>query len=128
VANFAVSTVTLGNIHVNAPFCGFGLGFSYADGYWTGVVEAGLAGARTSGLAGSAASTGRTEATSLNEQLAMAEAQANPAIGTQLPFEMTDPRWPASQGWVKMAWNNGGAEVHYVWNRITKIAQDFKFK
>jgi RHS repeat-associated protein len=127
-ANFVVSTVTLGHVKISVPFCGYGLGTSYDIGEWTGVVEAGLAGARAGGLAGSAESTGRTVPGSLEERLAMQEAQSNPAIGTQLPFEMTDPNWPASQGWVKMAWNNAGVEVHYVWNLITKVAQDFKFK
>jgi hypothetical protein len=44
VANFAVLTVTLGNVHVSAPFCGYGLGTSYDIGNWTGFAEAGLAG------------------------------------------------------------------------------------
>ena len=32
----AVTTIaTLGNVHVSAPFCGPGLGFSYQDGNWS---------------------------------------------------------------------------------------------
>lgn len=39
---------------------------------------------------------------------------SNPAAGTRLPFEMTDPRWPAADGWVKMSQNVNGVEIHYV--------------
>ena len=73
-------------------------------------------------------STGRTVAETLHEQLAMKEAVSNPAAGTRLPFEMTDPRWPAADGWVKMAQNVNGVEIHYVENTVTGAVDDFKFK
>jgi hypothetical protein len=74
-------------------------------------------------------STGRTMALSLREQLAMAQARSNPAVGTHLKnITMTDPRWPASAGWIKMSQNINGIEIHYVWNRVLRIADDFKFK
>jgi hypothetical protein len=85
---------------------------------------------------------------SLREQLAVEQAAANPAAGTRLPFQMTDPRWPASQGWVKMDQKimPVGAQrapsfpnqpvvqdivseritVHYVYNTITGQVDDFK--
>ena len=74
-------------------------------------------------------STGRTMALSLREQLAMAQARSNPASGMVLQnIRMTDPRWPASAGWVKMSQNINGMEIHYVFNRVLRIADDFKFK
>lgn len=131
IANFVVSSVTAGHVHVPAPFCGGLLGISFDIGNWTGFAETGLAGGGLGGAeadAGSvAASTGRTEAANLAEQLAMEAARADPAAGRILPVEMTDARWPASAGWVKMAQNNIGVEVHYVFNTITHDADDFKF-
>ncbi len=72
-------------------------------------------------------STGRTEASNLTEQLAMQAAQADPAAGRVLPITMTDARWPASDGWVKMAQNISGVEIHYVYNTVTGASADFKF-
>jgi filamentous hemagglutinin len=40
---------------------------------------------------------------------------------------MTDSRWPATDGWVKMAQNVNGVEVHYVKNTVTGAVDDFKF-
>ncbi|WP_344108447.1 hypothetical protein [Kribbella alba] len=40
---------------------------------------------------------------------------------------MTDPRWPGSDGWVKMTQNVNGTEIHYVMNRGTGQVDDFKF-
>lgn len=76
---------------------------------------------------GSRGSTGRNVPESLNEQLALQEAESNPAAGTRVPIEMTDPHWPASEGWVKMAQNVNGIEIHYVYNTETGAADDFKF-
>jgi filamentous hemagglutinin len=76
---------------------------------------------------GSLGSTGRTVPENLNEQLAMQEAQSDPAAGTRLPITMTDPRWPAPLGWIKMARNINGTEIHYVYNTISGAADDFKF-
>ncbi|MBV9100301.1 MAG: VCBS repeat-containing protein [Candidatus Dormibacteraeota bacterium] len=72
-------------------------------------------------------STGRIDASNLREQLAMEQAVANPAAGRQLPLEMSDPEWPASDGWVKMAQNINGIEIHYVYNTSTGAVADFKF-
>ncbi|MFY7115462.1 hemagglutinin repeat-containing protein [Enterobacter cloacae complex sp. SHL020] len=73
-------------------------------------------------------STGRTTPNSLGEKLSMEQAMSNPAAGHQLPVIMTDPRWPRADGWVKMAQNVNGVEVHYVRNTKTGQVDDFKFK
>ncbi|ECA5251941.1 hypothetical protein CSM15_005047 [Salmonella enterica subsp. diarizonae] len=73
-------------------------------------------------------STGRTTPNSLVEKLSMEQAMSNPAAGRQLPVPMTDPRWPRSDGWVKMAQNINGVEIHYVRNIKTGQVDDFKFK
>jgi hypothetical protein len=75
-------------------------------------------------------STGSARPNNLNEQLAMNEARSNPAAGQQVPLKsgMTDARWPASEGWVKMRQNVNGVEVHYVRNTRTGAVDDFKFK
>ncbi|WP_200884327.1 hemagglutinin repeat-containing protein, partial [Dickeya undicola] len=73
-------------------------------------------------------STGRTQANSLQEKLAMDQALSNPAAGRQLPIPMTDKRWPKEEGWVKMAQNINGVEIHYVRNTKTNQVDDFKFK
>ena len=73
-------------------------------------------------------STGRTEPMSLKEQLAMKQVKANPKAGTPTQLQMKDPRWPASQGWVKMRQNVNGVEVHYLRNTRTGALADFKFK
>ncbi|WP_157376716.1 hypothetical protein [Anaeromyxobacter sp. K] len=47
-------------------------------------------------------------------------------------MKMTDPRWPASEGWVKLQQivRSGGREgpinVHYLFNEATKAIDDFK--
>jgi filamentous hemagglutinin len=41
---------------------------------------------------------------------------------------MTDPRWSADDGWVKMGQTVNGVEIHYVFNPRTGVADDFKFK
>ncbi|UBB14046.1 VENN motif pre-toxin domain-containing protein [Pantoea eucrina] len=73
-------------------------------------------------------STGRTEANSLQEKLAIEQALSNPETGRQLPIPMTDKRWPREEGWVKMAQNINGIEIHYVRNTKTGQVDDFKFK
>jgi RHS repeat-associated protein len=73
-------------------------------------------------------STGRTQPNDLREQLAMEQAQSNPQAGQQIQnIQMKDPRWPASQGWVKMRQNINGVEIHYVRNTVTGAVDDFKF-
>lgn len=48
----------------------------------------------------------------------MEQVKSNPLAGaTQLNFNMNDPRWPSSKGWVKMANNVNGVEIHYVYNQ-----------
>jgi hypothetical protein len=74
-----------------------------------------------------AGSTGRTEPTDVTEQLAMEAVQSDPAAGRVLPITMTDSRWPASEGWVKMAQYVGGVDIHYVYNTTTGAAADFKY-
>lgn len=99
----------------------------YLGGEWSG---AATTVALTWGLGGeaeAAASTGRTEAANLSEQLAMESAQADPEAGLSLPVTMTDPNWPASAGWIKMAQNINGVEIHYVYNTVSGAAADFKF-
>ncbi|NDL01598.1 hypothetical protein GPY23_22650 [Photorhabdus bodei] len=73
-------------------------------------------------------STGRNTPANLNEKLALEQAISNPNSGRQLPVPMTDKRWPASDGWVKMSQNINGIEVHYVKNTKTGAIDDFKFK
>ncbi|OCG45457.1 hypothetical protein A9G34_06245 [Gilliamella sp. Choc4-2] len=73
-------------------------------------------------------STGRNTPVNLNEKLALEQAISNPTAGRQLPVPMTDKRWPASDGWVKMSQNINGIEIHYVRNTKTGAIDDFKFK
>lgn len=79
-------------------------------------------------------STGRTEASSLNEQLAMKQVYSNPLQGaTRVSIVMSDARWLASDGWVKMQnivtiSNGTKINIHFVYNTITKVFDDFKFK
>jgi RHS repeat-associated protein len=79
-------------------------------------------------MAGIIPSTGRTIALNLREQLAMEAVMADPMKGIILPITMKDPGLPASAGWVKMAQNINGIEIHYVYNQITGQIGDFKFK
>ncbi|GAB6166135.1 hypothetical protein JCM19992_21350 [Thermostilla marina] len=70
-------------------------------------------------------------AETLREQLAIEQALANPKAGKIIgSIEMTDPRWPASEGWVKMTQfiKPGGEpiEVHYLYNTITGAVDDAK--
>lgn len=44
------------------------------------------------------------------------------------PIMMNDPRWLASEGWVKMSNNVNGIEIHFVYNKITGAFDVFKFK
>lgn len=60
----------------------------------------------------------------------MQGAMSDPAAGTVVPLRngMTDSRWPASDGWVKMTQNVNGVEIHYVRNTKSGAVDDFKFK
>jgi len=74
--------------------------------------------------------TGRFMPKTLNEQLAMKEALSNPLAGAKelKSVTMTDLRWSAKDGWVKMSKNVNGVEIHYVRNIKTGMVDDFKFK
>lgn len=73
-------------------------------------------------------STGLVEPASLTEQLAMTSGRADPA-GAVIPrVVMSDARWPAADGWVKMQQIENGVNIHYVRNTITGAVDDFKFK
>jgi hypothetical protein len=76
----------------------------------------------------SAGSTGRTEPVDLKEQLAMEQVKSDPSDGSALSTNMTDARWPASRGWIKIAQNVNGVEIHWVRNTITGAVDDFKFQ
>lgn len=58
----------------------------------------------------------------------MQQARSNPWAGRQVPITMNDPRWPASDGWVKMRQNVNGVEIHYNFNTRTYETADWKFK
>ncbi len=79
-------------------------------------------------------STGRTIPKNLNEQMAMHQVQSNPLENaTKLKLQMNDPRWPASDGWVKMQSIVRHADetktiIHFLYNQITGAFDDFKFK
>lgn len=52
--------------------------------------------------------------------------------GEELIFTMTDPRWPASEGWVKMqqivSTSKGDINIHYLYNQTLNLFDDFKLK
>jgi len=65
----------------------------------------------------------------LKEQLAMESVQANPSLGKPIKnITMKDPRWPATEGWVKMKAKVNGVEVHFIQQKPTGITTDFKIK
>ena len=76
-------------------------------------------------------STGRTEPKNLVEKLAMEQVKSNPSAGHHIKITMKDPRWPASEGWIKMQQivptSEKDIKIHYVYNQIIKIFDDFKF-
>lgn len=78
-------------------------------------------------------STGRTEAKTLKEKLAMEEAKSNPQGKTKPRTpEMSDRKNDllAEDGWVKKFHNlhrGKETEIHYVENVVTKVVGDFKF-
>ena len=62
----------------------------------------------------------------------MDEVKSNPSIGTPLTkITMNDPRWPSSEGWVKMQQIVPTREknicIHYVYNHTLNMYDDFKF-
>ena len=84
-------------------------------------------------------SSGRVEAKNLYEQLAMKEVISDPLYGaTNLstlpknPIYLNDPRWKASDGWIKMQRvfhfsDRESITIHFVYNTLTKVFDDFKF-
>jgi hypothetical protein len=64
------------------------------------------------------------------EQLAVQEAIGHAGNGRKLKDGLHDPRWPASEGWVKMQYfcKPGGAniDVHYVMNTRTGDIDEFE--
>ena len=73
---------------------------------------------------------GRFAPSNLREQLAVEQAMGSPTAGTVVPLKMTDPRWPAADGWNKMQQvvKPGGdpINVHYLHNTVTGAIDDFK--
>jgi len=69
-------------------------------------------------------------ARNIGEQLAIEIAMLNARKGTILPLTMGDPRWPATEGWVKMdIFVNSQVQafrIHYVFNPALKLVDDFK--
>ncbi len=58
----------------------------------------------------------------------MRYAMDNPKRGLVLrDVQMADQRWPASEGWEKVAINYRGVEIHFVRNRLSGAVDDFKF-
>ena len=74
-------------------------------------------------------STGRSQPSNLNEQIAMKAARTNPQSGKVIKETLKDPRLA---GYAKYArhysTSKGGIEVHYVGNPETNTFDDFKFK
>ena len=81
-------------------------------------------------------STGRTTANNMYEVGAMIQVLSDPLKGAKdlstikNPIIMNDSKhgWLASDGWVKMARNVDGVEIHFLYNTITGVFDDFKFK
>lgn len=55
-------------------------------------------------------------------------AKAGKRLGKVIMRNLTDPRWLSSEEWVKYAINFDSIEIHYVYNEILDIFDDFKFK
>jgi hypothetical protein len=78
--------------------------------------------------------TGRVIPNTVNEQMAMHQVQSSPLEGaSKLPIKMSDTRWPASEGWTKMQSvvrhaDGSKTTIHYVYNEVSGVFDDFKFK
>lgn len=62
----------------------------------------------------------------------MEQVKSKPSAGIQLTrITLNDPRWPSSEGWIKMQQivptSQGNINIHYVYNQNLKIFDDFKF-
>ena len=77
-------------------------------------------------------STGRTEANTFEEMIAMQIVKSDPlAVGKEI-HKIADPTW-SEDGWVKMACNisfsnKTQVEIHFNYNKILGLFDDFKFK
>ena len=106
---------------------------AYTSGVVTGIVVQSIifSGENSAFTREAAISTGRTEAQTLEEQLAMQEVKSNPSGYTpdRMPA-MSDTKngLLAKDGWVKRTQNVNDVEVHYVENTRTGQTTDFKFK
>ena len=73
-------------------------------------------------------STGRMVANNPAEQAAWDEVMKDPLNNArQLDIKLGDPKWNYSEGWVKMARNVNGVEIHFNYNPILDAYDDFKF-
>jgi RHS repeat-associated protein len=73
--------------------------------------------------------TGRVIPKTLNEKLAMEQVMSDPLnLGKAIDVKMTDPRWPGTDGWAKYSANVNGVEIHFNYNSVLGIFDDFKFK
>ena len=75
----------------------------------------------------------RVKPNNLNEKLALEQAMSDPLAGNQIPIKLNDPRWLASEGWIKMEQtfifsNETQVSIHYVINKTLQLMDDFKFK
>lgn len=64
----------------------------------------------------------------INMEEVKSAAKAGKRLGKVIMRNLTDPRWLSSEGWVKYAIEFGPIEIHYVYNEILNIFDDFKFK
>jgi RHS repeat-associated protein len=63
-----------------------------------------------------------------DESFLLNSVRQSPGYGDQIMDNLSDPRFPAADGWVKMERRFGSARVHWLANPLTKEAADFKFK
>lgn len=75
-------------------------------------------------------STAKYQPSNLTEQLVLEEVKSNPTGRPIDRITMSDPRWPASEGWVKAQVIRetyyGNVVVHYVTNPGLRLFDDFK--
>ena len=104
----------------------------YATSMATSAAAAGIGYALANGKITykSQGSTGRTTANNLKEQLSMKQVVSNPLSGAKRLTNMTmsDKRWLASAGWAKYENIVNGVKIHFNYNSLIGIFDDFKFK
>lgn len=76
-------------------------------------------------------STAIKQASNLTQKLSIEQVRSMPEKGEIIKnIIMNDSRWLASDGWVKMqqfvSTSQGKIVIHYVYNTVIKIADDFK--